>query len=110
MALSLSGRTGCGARLKGVPLSESVPRDVRFIVLKMGALGRKSGSQSKPAQHEDARMSLDRDPKYISAALRPGDKDPNPQRPAGEFIGLVASNDWINKEYKHLVLNVHEHA
>jgi dihydroorotate dehydrogenase electron transfer subunit len=55
-------------------------------------------------------MSLDRDPKYTTSALRPSDKDLSPQRPAGEFIGLVVSNEWVNPEYKHLVLQVHEHA
>jgi len=55
-------------------------------------------------------MSPERDPKYTSSALRPGDHDPSPQRPAGEFIGRVVSNEWVNKEYKHLMLEVHEHA
>ena len=55
-------------------------------------------------------MSSERDPKYTNCALRPGDEDPNPERPAGEFIGLVVSNEWVNREYKHLVLQVHEHA
>jgi dihydroorotate dehydrogenase electron transfer subunit len=28
----------------------------------------------------------------------------------GEFIGTVVRNDWVNSQYKHLVLKVHEHA
>ncbi len=48
--------------------------------------------------------------KYTNSALRVGDVDPYPQRLAGEFIGIVISNDWVNKEYKHLVLKVHEQA
>lgn len=48
--------------------------------------------------------------KYTDSALRPGDKDLYPGRVVGEFIGIVVSNDWVNKEYKHLVLSVHERA
>jgi len=48
--------------------------------------------------------------KYSSSALRPGDIDPYPQRPAAEFISNVVSNDWVNEEYKLIVLRVHEHA
>ena len=44
---------------------------------------------------------------YTNAALRVGDADPYPQRLVGEFIGNVVSNDWVNEEYKHLVLKVH---
>jgi len=47
---------------------------------------------------------------YTSSALRVGDVDASPERPVGEFIGTVVSNDWVNDEYKHLVLKVHEHA
>jgi len=47
---------------------------------------------------------------YSNSALRVGDVDPYPQRLVGEFIGIVVSNDWVNKEYKHLVLKVHEQA
>jgi dihydroorotate dehydrogenase electron transfer subunit len=28
----------------------------------------------------------------------------------GEFTGVVAENDWVNPEYKHLILKVHERA
>lgn len=55
-------------------------------------------------------MSLEHCEKYTDSALRVGDVDRYPQRVAGEFIGAVVSNDWINKEYKHLVLKVHERA
>lgn len=55
-------------------------------------------------------MPLEPCQKYTDSALRPGDKDPYPQRLVGEFIGHVASNDWVNAEYKHLVLEVHERA
>ncbi len=52
------------------------------------------------------------DPKanYTNSALRVGDADPYPQRLVGEFIGTVAANDWVNGEYKLLVLKVHAHA
>jgi dihydroorotate dehydrogenase electron transfer subunit len=55
-------------------------------------------------------MSFEACEKYTNSALRVGDVDPYPQRVVGEFIGVVVSNDWVNKEYKHLVLKVHEHA
>jgi dihydroorotate dehydrogenase electron transfer subunit len=47
---------------------------------------------------------------YTNSALRIGDVDPYPQRRVGEFIGIVVSNDWVNDEYKHVVLKVHEQA
>ena len=47
---------------------------------------------------------------YTNAALRVGDADPYPQRRVGEFIGIVVSNAWVNDEYKHVVLKVHEQA
>jgi dihydroorotate dehydrogenase electron transfer subunit len=55
-------------------------------------------------------MSLEPDSKYTTSALRPFDRDPTPERPVGEFIGSVVSNVSVNKEYRHLVLRVHEHA
>lgn len=55
-------------------------------------------------------MALDPSGKYTNAALRPGDKDTYRERRVGEFIGSVVSNDWVNSEYKHIVLKVHEHA
>lgn len=48
--------------------------------------------------------------KYTNSALRAGDQDPYPQRLVGEFIGTVVSNRSVNDEYKHLILDVHEHA
>lgn len=53
-------------------------------------------------------MSLENN--YRNSALRLGDIDPYPQRKVGEFIGPVVSNDWLNAEYKHLVLKVHDQA
>ena len=47
---------------------------------------------------------------YTHSALRVGDKDDYPQRLVGEFIGTVVSNEWVNEEYKHVILRVHEHA
>ncbi len=55
-------------------------------------------------------MALEPSDKYTNSALRIGDKDPYPQRVVGEFIGTVVSNGWVNAEYKHVVLKVHEHA
>jgi dihydroorotate dehydrogenase electron transfer subunit len=48
--------------------------------------------------------------KYTNSALRAGDKDNYPQRLVGEFIGTIVSNDFVNEEYKHLVMTVHEQA
>ena len=48
--------------------------------------------------------------KYTNSALRIGDVDPYPQRLVGEFLGKVVSNVWVNDEYKHVILKVHEHA
>ena len=55
-------------------------------------------------------MTLQPNDKYTNNALRPGDPDSYPQRLVGEFIGIVVSNNWVNDEYKHVVLKVHEHA
>jgi dihydroorotate dehydrogenase electron transfer subunit len=55
-------------------------------------------------------MSFEACDKYTDAALRIGDTDTYPQRKTGEFIGTVVSNDWVNKEYKHMILKVHVHA
>src|ERR1700757_4176392 len=48
--------------------------------------------------------------KYTNSALRVGETDTYPQRRVGEFIGTIVSNDFVNEEYKHLVMTVHEHA
>ncbi len=55
-------------------------------------------------------MPLDPNHNYTNSALRAGDVDPYPERRVGEFIGIVVSNAWVNDEYKHLVLKVHEQA
>ena len=67
--------------------------------------------QDGPALYETARpMPLEPNDSYSNAALRVGDVDPYPQRRVGEFIGNVVSNAWVNDEYKHVVLKVHEQA
>jgi dihydroorotate dehydrogenase electron transfer subunit len=48
--------------------------------------------------------------KYTNSALRIGDDDPYPDRLVGEFIAQVVSNDWVNVEYKLLVLRIHKDA
>ena len=55
-------------------------------------------------------MSFEPSDKYTDSALRIGDTDTYPQRLVGEFIGTVVSNEWVNPEYKHLILKVHPHA
>jgi len=55
-------------------------------------------------------MHPDPNVNYTNSALRLGDIDPYPQRHVGEFIGTVVSNEWVNDEYKHVVLKVHAHA
>ncbi len=55
-------------------------------------------------------MSFEPCEKYTNSALRAGDVDPYPQRLVGEFLGAVVSNDWVNKEYKLIVLAVHARA
>lgn len=55
-------------------------------------------------------MSLAPSDNYTNSALGVGDDDPYPERLVGEFIGPVISNDWVNSEYKHLIMKVHERA
>ena len=55
-------------------------------------------------------MSIAPSDKYTNSALRIGDTDTYPQRLVGEFIGTVVSNEWVNEEYKHVILKVHPHA
>lgn len=55
-------------------------------------------------------MALEPSDKYTNSALRVGDADCYPQRKVGEFLAPVVSNDWVNAEYKRLVLKVHKHA
>lgn len=42
---------------------------------------------------------------YSRTGLRVGEPDPMPDRPTGEFICTVVSNDWVNDEYKLVVLD-----
>jgi dihydroorotate dehydrogenase electron transfer subunit len=55
-------------------------------------------------------MPLEHCDKYTDSALRVGDPDPDPARPVGEFASTVVSNDWVNEEYKLLILAVHTRA
>lgn len=43
--------------------------------------------------------------KYPAAPVRLGEPDPYPDRPAGEFICNVVSNDYVNDEYILMVLD-----
>ena len=47
---------------------------------------------------------------YTTAAIRPGENEPFPEKPVGEYLTKVISNDWMNKEYKLLVLGVPKKA
>ena len=47
---------------------------------------------------------------YTDAALRIGAADPHPGRPVAEFVSVVVSNDQVNEEYRHIVVDVHERA
>ena len=45
---------------------------------------------------------------FAKAPIRPGEADPHLERPdipAGEFICNVVSNDWVNDEYKLIVVD-----
>ena len=44
--------------------------------------------------------------KYPAAPVRLGQPDPYPDRKAGEFICNVVSNDWVNDEYRLMVIDV----
>lgn len=55
-------------------------------------------------------MAAEPSEKYTNSALRIGDDDPYPERLVGEFIGNVVSNDWVNDEYKLLILSIHKDA
>jgi dihydroorotate dehydrogenase electron transfer subunit len=55
-------------------------------------------------------MPSDPNANYTNSALRIGDADTYPQRLVGEFISTVVSNEWVNDEYKRVVLKVHPHA
>lgn len=47
---------------------------------------------------------------YTNAAIPVGGQDPYPDKPSGEFLTNVVSNDWVNGEYKLLVLEAAEKA
>jgi len=47
---------------------------------------------------------------YTNAAIPVGGHDPHPDKPSGEFLTNVVSNDWVNDEYKLLVLEAAERA
>ena len=47
---------------------------------------------------------------YTNAAIPVGGQDPFPDKPSGEFLTDVVSNDWVNGEYKLLVLQAAEKA
>jgi dihydroorotate dehydrogenase electron transfer subunit len=68
-----------------------------------------NGHAPKPAESA-GRLVVQRSDKYTNSALRIGDLDPYPQRKVGEFIGTVVANNWVNDEYKHVILKVHAHA
>jgi dihydroorotate dehydrogenase electron transfer subunit len=55
-------------------------------------------------------MPLDHNDNYTNCALRIGDVDPDPARPAGEFVGTVVANTSVNDEYKHIIVRVHPQA
>ena len=48
--------------------------------------------------------------KYTHSALRPHEPVQCAGRIVGEFISTVTTNDWVNAEYKHLILKVHAQA
>src|SRR6476469_2253652 len=93
------------------------PINARCLILRDFATPVRMGSsiigsrwRGGPAPYEDCAMPLDPNSNYTNSGLRVGDVDPYPQRLVGEFIGDVVSNDWVNDEYKLVVLKVHEHA
>ena len=47
---------------------------------------------------------------YTTAAIPVGGHDSHPDKPSGEFLTNVVSNDWVNDEYKLLVLEAAERA
>jgi dihydroorotate dehydrogenase electron transfer subunit len=47
---------------------------------------------------------------YTNAAIPVGGHDPHPDKPSGEFLTNVVSNDWVNGEYKLLVLEAADRA
>ena len=47
---------------------------------------------------------------YTNSAIPVGGHDPYPDKPSGEFLTNVISNDWVNDEYKLLVLEAADRA
>ena len=47
---------------------------------------------------------------YTTSAIRPGDPDPTPEKPVGEYLSDVVTNELVNAEYKKLVLRVPDKA
>ncbi|MEC7491037.1 MAG: dihydroorotate dehydrogenase electron transfer subunit [Pseudomonadota bacterium] len=47
---------------------------------------------------------------YTTSAIRPGDPDPTPEKPVGEYLSDVVTNELVNAEYKKLVLHVPDKA
>ena len=47
---------------------------------------------------------------YTTSAIRPGEFDHYPEKPVGEYLTDVVSNEWVNDEYKLLCLSVPEKA
>src|SRR5262249_5447586 len=68
------------------------------------------GVASTTAARISGPMPYEPNDQYTNSALRVGDADTYPQRLVGEFIGLVVSNEWVNKEYKLIILKLHEYA
>jgi len=47
---------------------------------------------------------------YSAKPIRIGEIDPHPNKPAGEFISIVVSNDYVNEEYLKIVVDVPDRA
>ena len=47
---------------------------------------------------------------YTTSAIRPGEPDPTPEKPVGEYLSDVVTNELVNAEYKKLVLRVPDKA
>ena len=47
---------------------------------------------------------------YSAKPIRIGEVDPHPNKPAGEFISIVVSNDYVNEEYLKIVVDVPDRA
>jgi len=47
---------------------------------------------------------------YSAKPLRIGENDPHPDKPTGEFISIVVSNEYVNDEYLKMVVEVPDRA